>query len=70
MPAFELVWPSMRYLPGYVDALGRGWSPDNLRGEAAAREELERIARDAEGFLAGLVDREARGGPENVARSG
>ena len=62
-PSFELVWPSTRHLPGYAGALRRGWSPDNLRGEAAAREELERIARDPEGFLASLVDREARGGP-------
>jgi len=44
-----------------VDALRRGWSPDNLRGEAAAREELEWIARDRNEFLASLVDREARG---------
>ena len=61
MPPFELVWPSTPYLPGYVDALRRGWSPDNLRGEAAAREELEWIARDRNEFLASLVDREARG---------
>jgi predicted acetyltransferase len=59
----ELVWPSIRYLPSYVEALGRGWSPDNLRGEAAAREELERIERDPDAFLASIVDREARGAP-------
>ena len=61
--SLELVWPSTRHLPGYADALRRGWSPDNLRGEAAAREELERIARDPAVFLASLVDREARGAP-------
>jgi predicted acetyltransferase len=59
----ELVWPSREYLPGYVAALERGWSPDNLRGEAAAREELARIAADADGFLASLVDTAARAGP-------
>ena len=59
----KLVWPSRVYLPGYIAALERGWSPDNVRGEAAAREELERIAADADAFLASLVDREARGGP-------
>jgi predicted acetyltransferase len=63
MGAFELVWPSAHYLPSYVDALQRGWSSDNLRGEAAAREELERIALDSDAFLASLVDREARGAP-------
>jgi len=61
--SFQLVWPSTRHLPGYSDALRLGWSPDNLRGEAAAREELERIARDPAEFLASLVDREARGAP-------
>ena len=63
IPSLELVWPSARYLPGYVDALRRGWSSDNLRGEAAAREELERIERDPDAFLASLVDREASGAP-------
>ena len=59
----ELVWPSLDRLPGYVDALVRGWSPDNLRGRAAAEEELARIAADPRGFVASLVDREARGAP-------
>lgn len=59
----DLVWPSREYLPGYVAALERGWSPDNLRGEAAAREELARIAADADAFLASLVDTEAKEGP-------
>ena len=58
-----LVWPARRYLPGYIDALQRGWSPDNLRGEAAAREELTRIAENPDAFLASLVDREAAGDP-------
>jgi predicted acetyltransferase len=58
----RLVWPARAYLPDYVNALERGWSPDNLRQEAA-QEELERIAADPEGFLASLVDREAAGEP-------
>ena len=37
----ELVWPALEYLPGYVDALKRGWSPDNVRGEAATLEDLD-----------------------------
>ena len=54
--------PGRALLPGYVDALRTGWSPDNMR-PAAAQEQLEAIERDADGFLAGMVDREARGGP-------
>lgn len=56
----DLVWPDARYLAGYVDALRRGWSPDNLRPEANL-EELARITKDPERFLAEEVDREATG---------
>lgn len=57
----ELVWPSIELLPRYVDALERGWSPVTHQGDAAARQELERIARDPEQFVALQVDREAKG---------
>jgi predicted acetyltransferase len=57
----ELVWPSREYLPGYIAALERGWSPDNVRGRVAAQEELVQIAADPNAFLASLVDREAAG---------
>jgi predicted acetyltransferase len=59
----KLVWPSREYLPSYVAALERGWSPDHTRGLAATKEELRRIAQDADAYLASLVDREARGDP-------
>jgi len=59
--AIELVRPTRERLPAYTAALERGWSADNVRGEAAAREELARIAEDADGFVARLIDREARG---------
>ena len=59
----KLVWPGAEYLPGYVAALEKGWSPDNVRGKAAADEQLVTIADDSAAFLAGLVDREAKGGP-------
>ena len=36
----KLVWPAREYLPSYAAALKRGWSPDNIRGAAAAQEEL------------------------------
>jgi predicted acetyltransferase len=58
----DLVWPAAAYLPEYVDALRRGWSPDNLRPEAAL-DELARIARDADRFLSEQVDRAADGPP-------
>ncbi|HTL03617.1 MAG TPA: GNAT family N-acetyltransferase [Vicinamibacterales bacterium] len=59
----KLVWPSREYLPSYVLALERGWSPDNVRGQVAAQEELSRIAADPDAFLVSLVDREAIGRP-------
>jgi predicted acetyltransferase len=56
----KLVWPAAEYLSGYVDALEKGWSPDNRRPEAA-QEDLARIADDPAQFLAEQVDREAKG---------
>jgi hypothetical protein len=63
MQEMTLVWPSRQYLPSYVEALRRGWSPDNVRGQAAAQEELERIAADADAFVSSLVDKDATGDP-------
>ncbi len=59
----ELVWPSLDRLPEYSSALKRGWSPDNVRGEDACIEQLASIAVNEEGFVRGLVDREAKGPP-------
>jgi predicted acetyltransferase len=59
----RLVWPSLDYLPSYAAALAQGWSADNVRGKAAAADELAKIAQDAPAFVAALVDREARGAP-------
>ncbi len=59
----RLVWPAREYLPAYGAALERGWSPDNIRGAAAAQEILAAIARDADAYLASTVDREAKGPP-------
>jgi len=59
----NLVQPATEYLEGYRDALRRGWSPDNLRGALAAREELEEIERDPQSFLERLTDPEAKGPP-------
>ena len=58
----ELVWPATEYLPAYVSALRRNWSPDNLRPEAAT-DHLSRISQDPDRFLAEQVDRDAKGPP-------
>ena len=58
-----LVWPARGHLSSYIAALERGWSPDNLRGEPAAREQLEQISANADVFLASLVDIDACGAP-------
>jgi predicted acetyltransferase len=59
----RLVWPAAEFLDSYVEALERGWSPENVRGEVAAREALDRIRGNAVRYLASLVDREASGEP-------
>ena len=63
MHGLQLVRPGPEHLAAYEAALRRGWSADNLRGAAAAREELERIATDAAGFLARMDDPAAIAGP-------
>jgi predicted acetyltransferase len=60
--SMELVWPAEEYLASYIHALEQGWSPDNLRPEAAG-EHLARIAQDRDRFLAEQIDREAKGPP-------
>jgi predicted acetyltransferase len=52
MAALSLVIPSLRYLPGYVDALNTGWSPDNTQDIHG--EQLTSIRRDAAAFIADL----------------
>lgn len=59
----ELIWPTLAHLASYREALERGWSPNTVRGEAAAKEELARIAADPAVFVVSLVDKEAKGLP-------
>ncbi len=59
----QLVKPALEFLPEYKAALERGWSADNVRGEVAAREELQRIATGPAAFVAALDDPQAEGGP-------
>lgn len=63
MAEVTLVRPGLAELPAYADALGRGWSPDNVRGRDAAEEQLAQIGIDAAAFTERLDDPEARGGP-------
>jgi len=59
----SLVRPAGEHLPSYLDALERGFSPDNVRGRAEADEQRAEIVRDDAAFLAGLDDRDATGAP-------
>jgi predicted acetyltransferase len=61
LQTLELVRPAQQHLASYVAALQQGWSADNVRGAVAAHEELQRIAEDADGFLATMHDPEAKG---------
>ncbi len=63
MTAITLVKPSLGALPQYVDALKRGWFPDNIRGRLGADEQLVRISQDAVLFVALQDDPEAKGPP-------
>ncbi len=63
MSAIELLKPTTALLPSYVSALQTGWSPDNVRKEVAAREQLHAIEVNAEAFVGGLDDPTASGGP-------
>jgi predicted acetyltransferase len=62
----RLVWPADEYLPGYRDALERGWSPDNLRPEAG-KEELAQLLADPKAFIARQVDHAGAGAPVVLA---
>jgi predicted acetyltransferase len=57
-----LVRPAAEYLPAYVAALRRGYSPSTSRPEKRI-EELDAIAADADAFIASCEDLEARGAP-------
>lgn len=54
--------PNIDRIPAYVSALQRGWSPDNLRSEAA-KEQIASISKDPTSFVSNLDDPAAKGGP-------
>jgi predicted acetyltransferase len=59
----ELVKPGLEHLPSYLAALRRGWSPDNIRGAAAAEEQIKAIEADPAAFIGRQEDLEAKGPP-------
>lgn len=63
MANVTLIHPSLAEVPAYVDALSRGWSPDNVRGADTAREHLDLIRTDAASFVSSLHDPDAKAGP-------
>jgi len=59
----RLVTPDPDHLPAYVEALERGWSPDNTAGGEATRlTHLAKIALDPTLFLRGMDDPEGKAG--------
>lgn len=54
--------PNIDDIPAYVSALEKGWSPDNLRPEAAD-EQIAAISKDAASFVSKLDDPTAMAGP-------
>ena len=62
-PDLQLVRAAAEHLPSYIAALRAGWNADNVRQDAATREELEAIEKDAAAFVASQYDPEAKGPP-------
>lgn len=59
----HLVRPSKLYISGYINALKKGWSPNNVRGAEVARTQLLEIEADPDRFLGLQEDLEAKGPP-------
>ena len=49
----QLLEPSLVHLPGYAEALARGWSPNNVRDVSA--EQLDAIRENQEAFVVDLL---------------
>jgi predicted acetyltransferase len=57
-----LIKPDLEHLPGFLSALERGWSPDNLRGAEASAEILVQAAEDPVALVGSMDDPEAKAG--------
>lgn len=62
----ELVRPTAQHLPGFLDALRRGWDWTRTSGRTAD-EEIANVTADPQRFLALMDDREAAGGPIEIS---
>jgi len=49
-PPIQLIRPGPAHVERYCDALRRGWSADNVRGKAAADEELALLQSDPDSY--------------------
>jgi len=58
----KLLRPSIDHIPDHVSALRRGWSPDNLRPDAA-QDQIKSIESNAASFVSSLDDPDAKAGP-------
>lgn len=58
----ELLTPRLDLLAHYLDALERGWSPNNIDSERHRLRELRQIASDPSLFVQHLTDPEAKAG--------
>jgi len=61
--AIALLTPKVDFLPRYIAALERHWTPDGDNDRDGAARQLARIQRDPDAFLASLVNPEGRGDP-------
>jgi predicted acetyltransferase len=52
-PQLQLLEPNLEMLPAYAEALGRGWSPNNVEDVSAAQ--LAEIGRDPTEFVTELL---------------
>jgi RimJ/RimL family protein N-acetyltransferase len=57
----RLVSPGPEHVPAYRAALQNGYWPSNLRGAASAREQLDHLQLDPQGFLAAKDDPQGLG---------
>ena len=69
MAALTLLTPTLETLPGFVDALERGWSRDNIGGPKTTAADLQRIAADAAASTTAANSSNASRCPRPMARA-